>query len=98
MAAPRARGRTSFAQGRIRSLLASPWPELVGVDLSDRSVRVVHVTRRGSRIGRLSSGERLLPQGDLKPADRREALKQALRELVVELGLKGKPAAAAVSG
>jgi len=98
MAAPRARERTSFASGRIHSLLASPWPELVGVDLSDRAVRVVHVTRRGGRIGRLSSGERLLPQGDLKPADRRAALKSALRDLVRELGLRGKHAAAAVSG
>jgi type IV pilus assembly protein PilM len=98
MTAPRARGRTSFASGRIQSLLASPWPELVGVDLSERSVRVVHVVRRGPGIGKLTSGERLLPQGDPKPADRRAALKSALRDLVRDLGLRGKHAAVAVSG
>ena len=98
MAAPRERGRTSFATERLHSLLASPWPELVGVDLSDRSVRVVHVVRRGPRIGRLASGERFLPPGEMKPADRRAALKSALRDLVRELGLRGKHAAAAVSG
>jgi type IV pilus assembly protein PilM len=98
MSAPRARERTSFASARLHSLLASPWPELVGVDLSDRSVRVVHVVRRGPRIGRLASGERFLPQGEMKPADRRAVLKSALRDLVRELGLRGKHAAAAVSG
>jgi len=98
MTAPRARERTSFASGRLRSILGSPWPELVGVDLSERSVRVVHVVRRGAGIGRLASGERLLPQGELKPAERRAAVQGALRDLVRGLGLRGKHAAAAVSG
>jgi len=82
----------------MRSLLSSPWPDLVGVDLSDRAVRVVHVVRRGSRVARIESGERLLPNTEFKPADRRAALKSALRDLVREMGLKGKHAAAAVSG
>ena len=98
LAAPRTRERTSFATSRLHDLLSSPWPELVGVDLSDRAVRVVLVARRGDRVGKIASGERLLPQGDLKPADRRAALKSALRDLVREMGLKGKHAAAAVSG
>jgi len=98
MAAPRDRARTSFASDRLHSLLASPWPEMVGVDVSDRSVRVVHVVRRGPRVGRLASGERRLPPGEMKPADRRIALKSALRDLVRELNLRGKHAAAAVSG
>ncbi|HMI32137.1 MAG TPA: pilus assembly protein PilM [Candidatus Limnocylindrales bacterium] len=83
---------------RVRSLLSSPWPDLVGVDLSDRAVRVVHVVRRGSRVTRIESGERLLPNAEMKPADRRTALNAALRDLVFELGLRGKNAAAAVSG
>ena len=98
LAAPRSRERTSFAASRLHTLLASPWPELVGVDLSDRAVRVVHVVRRGSRLGSLACNERLLPQGEMKPADRRAAMKSALRDLVREMGLRGKHAAAAVSG
>src|SRR2546425_1824238 len=98
MSAPRRRSRESSAAGRLRSLLSSAWPELVGVDLSDRAVRVVHVARRGMRIGRIQSAERLLPNTEFKPADRRTALKSALRDLVRELGLRGKHAAAAVSG
>jgi len=98
MTAPRARGREGFASSRMRSLLSSPWPELVGVDLSDRAVRVVHVARRGTRISRIQSAERTLPSTDLKPGDRRAAMKSALRDLVRELGLRGKHAAAAVSG
>jgi len=83
---------------RLRSLLSSPWPDLVGVDLSDRAVRVVHVVRRGSRVVRIESGERILPNAELKPADRRTALRSALRDLVREQGLRGRHAAAAVSG
>ncbi len=77
---------------------ASSWPELVGVDLSDRAVRVVHVVKRGGRIARVRSAERLLPNTEFKPADRRTALRGALRDLVHELSLNGKPAAAVVSG
>ncbi len=84
--------------GFVRSLLSSPWPDLVGVDLSDRAVRVACVARRGSRIARIESGERLLPNTELKPADRRAAQRSALRDLVRELGLRGKHAAAAISG
>jgi type IV pilus assembly protein PilM len=88
----------SMLPARVRSLLSSPWPDLVGVDLSDRAVRVVHVTRRSSRVKRIESGERILPNTELKPPERRAALKGALRDLVSELGLRGKNAAAAVSG
>ncbi len=82
----------------LRSLLVAPWPDLVGVDLSDRAVRVVHVVRRGSRVARIESAERLLSNAELKPGDRRAALRTALRDLVRELGLKGRHAAAVVSG
>src|SRR2546425_9868342 len=83
---------------RLESFLATPWPDLVGVDLSDRAVRVVRVIRRGSHVTRIRSAERALPAGELKPPDRRAAVRSALRDLVRELGLKGKHAAAAVSG
>lgn len=83
---------------KARPLLASSWPELVGVDLSDRAVRVVHVVTRGGRIVRIRSAERLLPNTEFKPTDRRTALRSALRDLVRELSLRGKPAAVAVSG
>ena len=79
-------------------LFSSPRPDLVGVDLSDRSVRVVHVVRRGSRVVRIESGERMLPNLDLKPAERRTVLRSALRDLVRELGLRGRHAAAAIQG
>jgi len=100
-AAPRTsppRSGGSQATDRIQSLLSSPWPDLVGVDLSDRAVRVVHVVRRGSRIARIESAERQLPNTEFKPGDRRSALKSALRDLVRELGVRGKHAAAAISG
>lgn len=84
--------------GRMRALLASPWPDLVGVDLSDRAVRLVHVVRRGSRIARVTSGERSLGPVEQKPGDLRVAQKSALRDLVREMGLRGKHAAGAVSG
>ncbi len=94
----RTSGRGAEPAGGMRALLASPWPDLVGVDLSDRAVRVVHVIRRGSRIARIESGERPFPAVEQKPGDRRVAMKSALRDLVREMGLRGKHAAAAVSG
>lgn len=83
---------------RARVALLSPWPDLVGVDLSERSVKVARVIRRGSRIARVVSGERDLPGFEGKPSERRLAVESALRDLVRELSLKGKHAAAAVSG
>jgi type IV pilus assembly protein PilM len=91
-------GPASGLAARVRPLLASPWPDLVGVDLSDRSVKVVRVLRRGARVARVESAERALPGPDLKPAERRSATQAALREIVRELSLKGKAAAACVSG
>ncbi|HYR52077.1 MAG TPA: pilus assembly protein PilM [Candidatus Dormibacteraeota bacterium] len=88
----------SAARGRLASLISSPRPDLVGVDLSDRSVRVVHVVRRGSKVARIESGERMLPNAELKLPERKAALRAALRDLVRELGLRGRHAAAAVSG
>jgi len=85
-------------EGRLKMLFSSPRPDLVGVDLSDRSVRVVHVVRRGSKVARIQSGERMLSNLELKPPERRAALRGALRDLVRELGLRGRHAAAAVSG
>jgi len=93
---PRSGG--TAASHRLHALLASPWPDLVGVDMSDRAVRVAHVVRRGSRIARIECAERQLPNTEFKPGDRRSALKSALRDLVRELGIRGKHAAAAVSG
>ena len=83
---------------RVRSILAPPWPDLVGVDLSERSVRVVRVLRRGARVARVESAERPLPGPEAKPAEFRTATQRALREIVRQLSLKGKFAAADVSG
>ncbi len=93
----RATGGTK-QRGALEALLSAPRADLVGVDLSDQSVRVVHVVRRGSKVTRIDSGERVLPNTDLKPPERRVALRGALRDLVRELNLRGRHAAAAVSG
>lgn len=82
-----------------RSYLASSWPDLVGVDLSESSVKIVHVVRRGSAISRVDSAERILVLGpDAKPPERRAAAQAALQELIASHGLRGRQAVAAVSG
>src|SRR5258705_13772037 len=48
---------------RLRSFLATPWPDLVGVGLSYRAARVVRVGRRGSPGIRLSRLVGALPPG-----------------------------------
>ncbi len=83
---------------RMRSLLSSPWPDVVGVDWSERTLKVARVVRRGSRVVRVESAEHPLPGVEAKPADRRDAAKLALSEIVRELHLRGKPAAVSVSG
>lgn len=91
-------GGAARVSTRVRSMLASPWPDLVGVDLGERSVKVVHVLRRGARVTRVECAERTLPGPEVKPAERRSETQRALREIVRELSLKGKLAAACVSG
>ncbi len=91
-------GVTSGFAERMRPLLASPWPDLVGVDLSDRTLKVVHVVRRGARLVRVDSAESALPGIDARPAERRDAARAVLTGLVQELSLRGKAAAATISG
>jgi len=83
---------------RVEVALATPWPELVGVDLGDGELKVVRVVRRGARVARIESARKPIPGSEAKPADRREAIRRALAEIVVSKGLRGKPAAAAVFG
>lgn len=81
-----------------RSYLATSWPDLVGVDVSERSVKIVHVVRRGSTVTRVDAAERVLGPNDGRPAERRAAAHAALRELVQTHGLRGRQSVAAVSG
>ena len=81
-----------------RSYLATSWPDLVGVDISEHSVKIVHVIRRGSTITRVDAAERVLGPNDGRPAERRAAAHAALRELVQTHGLRGRQSVAAVSG
>ena len=82
----------------IGSALSSSWPDLVGVDLSESSVKIVHVVRHGGSISRVDSAERILAMPDAKPPERRTAALHALGELVASRGLRGRQAVAAVSG
>jgi type IV pilus assembly protein PilM len=82
-----------------RSYLASSWPDLVGVDSSESSVKIVHVVRRGGTIARVDAAERTLGLApDAKPPERRAAAQAALHDLVATHGLRGRMAVAAVSG
>jgi len=81
-----------------RSYLATSWPDLVGVDVSEHSVKIVHVVRRGSTVTRVDAAERVLGPNDGRPAERRAAAHAALRELVQTHGLRGRQSVAAVSG
>ncbi|MGH7682270.1 MAG: pilus assembly protein PilM, partial [Candidatus Eiseniibacteriota bacterium] len=75
-------------------LLGGPWPDLVGVDFSSQSLQLAHLVRRGKRVLRVDVVERSLVSGDSKLTAPRFAAQSALREIVSQLGLKGKPAAA----
>lgn len=81
--------------GRITRGLSGAWPELVGVDLGGASVKVASAVRRGGRIRRLVTGRRsFAPADDRSPA----RAEQALRNLVRDLSLTGRPAAVCVLG
>jgi len=82
----------------LQRIVSSPWPDLVGVDVGERAVRIVRVKRRGARAAVVSSGERAIDAEGADPAERRELVKRALADLVRERSLKGKEAALAVSG
>ena len=75
-----------------------PWAELVGVDLGSVSVRVAHVVRRGGRVQSLRTACRPLPPAGAGSDARRESAARALREIVRELGVSGRPAAVCVLG
>ncbi len=101
LAETRIRGPKAFRRlgSLARSYLASSWPELVGVDMSESSVKVVHVVRRGGVVSRVDAGERILGLApDAKPPERRAAAQTALHDLVATRGLRGRMAVAAVSG
>lgn len=73
------------------------WPLLVGVDMSDTSVRMVRVARRGGRVVRVTSAERGFPPA-ANGAERAATIATALHELVEELGVRGAPAATSLTG
>jgi type IV pilus assembly protein PilM len=100
LAETRIRGPKSLARLGAASFgrFSAAWPDLVGVDLSDSSVKLVRIVRRGGRITRVDAGERALPPGEARPVERRAAAHAALRELVAQLGLRGRRAAASLYG
>jgi type IV pilus assembly protein PilM len=79
-------------------LLRSSWADLVGVELGQNALHLAHLERRGRKIVRYDAVERTLGGGDARPAAHRFALQSTLRDVVTQLGLKGKPAAAAFEG
>jgi type IV pilus assembly protein PilM len=83
---------------RLSRRLGGGWPELVGVDLGGSSVKVAHLVRRGGRLRRLTTGRRATGPVEGRPADRPELARRALRDLVHELGIPGRPAAVCVLG
>ncbi|MGE5175135.1 MAG: pilus assembly protein PilM [Hyphomicrobiales bacterium] len=92
--APRALRGAGAALGR---LLAPGWPLLVGVDLSETSVTMTRVERRGGRVVRAATAERAFAP-DADEAAREAAIEVALRDLTAELGVKGAPAATSLTG
>jgi len=101
LAEKRIRGPKAFQRlgAAARNYLASSWPDLVGIDASESSVKIVHVVRRGGSITRVDAAERTLGLApDTKPPERRAAAYAALRDLVQSRGLRGRMAVAAVSG
>ncbi len=83
---------------RMDQLLAGPWPDLVGVELSPVSVQVAHLVRSGTRIVRFDAADRPLRATDARSAGQRVAHQAGLRDVVQKLGLRGKPAAATLQG
>jgi type IV pilus assembly protein PilM len=89
---------SSLVAARLSRRLAGGWPELVGVDLGGTSVKVAHLVRRGGRLRRLATGRKPIAAPDGRPADRAARVTRALRDLVLELGVAGRPAAVCVLG
>lgn len=81
---------------RTQRLLGGPWPDLVGIDWDSHSLRLAHLVRRGKRVLRVDTAERSLVSGDSRLSAPRFAAQSALREVVSQFGLRGKPAAAAL--
>ena len=55
------KGVTGAVASWIRSMASPTWPELVGVDMSERSIKVVHLRRGRGRLIRVRGVERPLP-------------------------------------
>ena len=72
--------------------------ERLGVEIGERSVKLVRVRRRGRRIVGVDVLRRALAGPTTKHGSRREAIENALRQLVAEHRLAGKPVAACLSG
>lgn len=79
-------------------LLSAPWRDLVGIDLGPHSLHVAHLIRKGKGVARVNAAERKLSSSELKPTSHRFALQAGLRDVVSQLGLRGKPAAASLEG
>ena len=88
----------SGLRDRMDQLLAGPWPDLVGVDLSPVSVQVAHLVRSGKRIVRFDAADRPLRATDARSPGQRVAHQAGLRDVVQKIGLRGKPAAATLQG
>lgn len=97
LAETRIRGprRLARAAAWAARLLMPGWNDLVGVDVSDSSVKLVRV-RRG-RGGHVTTAEGSLLAGG-KSGPRRARVAEALRRLVDQSGCRGAMAATAIGG
>ena len=70
---------------------------MIGVDLSDASVKLVEVRKRRGRAASVRAVARILPPS-VPGAPRRDVVVDELRRMVAESGWRGAPAAAAIGG
>jgi type IV pilus assembly protein PilM len=83
---------------RSGDLLHGPWRDVVGIDMSWGSIQIAHLVRSGNRVVRFDAADRVVSTGESKPGSQRFALQAGLRDVVNQLGLRGKPAAASLQG
>lgn len=70
---------------------------MIGVDLSDASVKLVEVRKRRGRAASVRAVARILPPS-VPGAPRRDVVVDEIRKMVAESGWRGAPAAAAIGG
>jgi type IV pilus assembly protein PilM len=98
LAETRIRGpqRLTGAASRAARMFAPGWNDLVGVDVSESSVKLVRV-RRGGGGPKVTRAERSL-RGEGNAGNRRERAAASLRELVEQSGCRGAMAATTIGG